>query len=359
MKIKEMKHSDIEIRMNEIDDELKAENITDEKIDELEKEVDELKERDEEIKEEVKQEEEKRMKVLKEGKVIEVRKEQTKMEETRKNEMIEAVAEYIKGRATDEQRALLTTNVDGGTVAISDVMDNWVWTDWDKSPILSRVRKSYVKGNYKVQYEESATGANVHQEGTNAPAEEELILNVIEFVAEYYKKWITVSDNVVALRGQEFLDYLYGEFGHQLAIALENAVVAEITTSTLSAKVTHALDGDAVLAGLANLSDEAMNPVVILSKQTYASIKGLRTTTGARIEDAFEGLEVLFNNSTNGVLVGDLDGVIANFPDGEDFKFIVDDKSLAERDMIKIVGKILASVHLVRPNGFAVVTAGE
>jgi hypothetical protein len=57
------------------------------------------------------------------------------------------------------------------------------------------------------------------------------------------------------------------------------------------------------------------------------------------------------------MLVGDLDGVIANFPEGEDFKFIVDETSLAEQDLVKIVGKILCDIHLVRPNGFAVVSA--
>ena len=82
-----------------------------------------------------------------------------------------------------------------------------------------------------------------------------------------------------------------------------------------------------------------------------------RATTGEKIVDPFNGMEVLFNSTVTGMLVGDLDGVVANFPEGEDFKFIVDDKSLAETDMVKIVGKILADIHLVRPNGFAVVTA--
>lgn len=270
--------------------------------------------------------------------------------------MEDALAEVIKGRATAEQRALLTTNA-SGSVAVSDVVDDWIWTDWDNSPILSRIRKVYVRGNYSVQYEQSATGAVKHTEGAAAPAEETLALGTIQFVAQYFKKWIKVSDTVLALRGREFLDYLMREFGHQLAIALENAVVAEIQASALSAKVTNPLDNTATMAGFAALSDEATNPVVIISKANYAAIKNERTTTGAKIEDPFEGLEVLFNNTVTGMLVGDLDGVVANFPEGEDFKFIVDETSLAESDLVKIVGKILADIHLVRPNGFAVVTA--
>jgi len=278
--------------------------------------------------------------------------------ETRKAEMIDALAEYIKGRATAEQRAmLLSTNVTGGTVKVSDIVDDYIWTDWDKSPILSRVRKVYVRGNYSVGYEASATGAVKHTEGAAAPTEETLTLAYIQFIAQYFKKWIRVSDTVLALKGQAFMDYLMDEFGHQLAMALENEVVAEIEASSLSAKVTNPLDNTAAMAGFAALSDEATNPVVIISKVNYAAIMNERATTGSKIEDPFNGFEVLFNNTVTGMLVGDLDGVIANFPEGEDFRFIVDEKSLAEQDLVKIVGKVLCAIHLVRPNGFAVVTA--
>ena len=278
--------------------------------------------------------------------------------EERKTEMIDALAEYIKGRATAEQRALLlTTDATGGTVKVSNIVDDFIWTDWDKSQILSRIRKVYVQGNYSVGYEASATGAVKHTEGGNAPTEETLTLAYINFVAQYYKKWIRVSDRVLALKGKAFLDYLFDEFGHQLAVALENAVVAEIEASSLSAKVTNSIDNTAAMAGFAALSDEAANPVVIISKTNYAAIMNARATTGAKIEDPFNGFEVLFNNTVTGMLVGDLDGVIANFPEGEDFKFIVDETSLAEQDLVKIVGKILCDIHLVRPNGFAVVSA--
>lgn len=294
-----------------------------------------------------------------EGKVMETFKEGKKEMnvEERKAEMVDALAEYIKGNATAEQRALLTANATNGTVKVSDIVDDYIWTDWDKSPILSRIRKVYVQGNYSVGYEASATGAVKHTEGANAPTEETLTLAYIDFIAQYYKKWITVSDRVLALKGRAFMDYLMDEFGHQLAIALENAVVAEIAASSLTASVTNPIDSTAVMAAFARLSDEATNPVVIISKTNYAAIMNARTTAGAKIDDPFNGLEVMFNNTVTGMLVGDLDGVVANFPEGEDFKFIVDDRSLAEKDMVKIVGKILADIHLVRPNGFAHVTA--
>lgn len=292
------------------------------------------------------------------GKVVAAIKEEKKEVniEERKAEMVDALAEYIKGRATPEQRAmLLTTDATNGVVKVSNIVDDYIWTDWNKSPILSRIRKVYVQGNYSVGYEASATGADFHEEGADAPQEETLTLAYIDFIAQYVKKWIRVSDRVLALKGRAFMDYLMSEFGHQLAVALENTVIEEIEESALAVHVTNPMDNTAAMAGFAALSDEATNPVVIISKTGYAAIMNERATTGAKIEDPFNGFEVLFNNTVTGMLVGDLDGIVANFPEGEDFKFIVDDKSLAERDLVKIVGKVLVDVHLVRPHGFAAV----
>lgn len=358
MEIKEMRHADIEERLSAIQTELTSEDAD---VEALSAEVDALQERDNALKAEA---EEKRSAMEKVAKmsteIIEEKEQEKEMNtEVRKSELVDALAEYIKGTATPEQRALLTTNATGGTVKVSDIVDDYIWTDWEKSSILSRIRKVYVKGNYSVGYEASATGATKHIEGDNStlPTEEVLTLNYIQFVAQYYKKFITVSDSVLALKGDAFMRYLMDEFGHQLAMALENAVVAEIAASSLTASVTNPIDNTAAMAGFAALSDEATNPVVIISKANYAAIMNERTTAGAKIDDPFNGMEVLFNSTVTGMLVGDLDGVVANFPEGEDFKFIIDDKSLAEQDMVKIVGKILADIHLVRPNGFAKVTA--
>lgn len=358
MEIKEMRHADIEERLSAIQTELTSEDAD---VEALSAEVDALQERDNILKAEAEEKRSAMEKVAKmSAEVIEEKETEKEINmEVRKAEMIDALAEYIKGTATPEQRALLTTNATGGTVKVSDIVDDFIWTDWEKSSILSRIRKVYVAGNYSVGYEASATGATKHEEGKDGtlPAEEVLELAYIQFIAQYYKKWITVSDSVLALKGEAFMRYLMDEFGHQLAMALENAVVAEIEASSLAAAVTNPIDNTAAMAGFAALSDEAVNPVVIISKANYANIMNERATSGEKIVDPFNGMEVLFNSTVTGMLVGDLDGVVANFPEGEDFKFIIDEKSLAEKDLIKIVGKILADIHLVRPNGFAVVTA--
>lgn len=359
MEIRDMQMSDIEQRSAEIEELLKSEDAD---IDSLTKEVEEMEARKAQILAEVEQRKQEMAEALSSAKVVEeIPQERTNkmdIKEFRNSpEYIDAFAEYVKGNDKEMRALLLSENVEG-TVAIPSIVEDRIWTDWDKSPILSRVRKVFVKGNYRVGYEASATGAAIHTEGGNAPQDETLTLAYVDFVAQYVKKWIKVSDTVLALRGEAFLDYLYDEFGHQIALAIENAIVSELTTSTLTAKVTNALDSTAVMAAFAQLSDEATNPVVIMSKARYAAIMNERTQVGTKVDDPFNGLEVLFNNTlTNGILVVDLDGVVANFPEGLDFKYIFDDKSLAEADLIKIVGKVMMDAHLVRPNGAAYVTA--
>jgi len=365
MNIENMDFEQVEQRSAELEAKLSEDNAD---FDAIETEIKALEERKAVLNREVEERKAMVQDVLTNAKTIEtftkeeVHKKMELRELRNTPEYIDAFAEYIKGNKK-EMRTLLTENavIGGGgeeeattgDIAVPSIVEDRIWTDWMNTPLLARIRKVYVKGNYRVGYEASASGAVIHKEGTDAPKEEELSIQYIDFISEYLKKWIKVSDTVLALRGQAFLDYIFDEFGHQIALALENYIVAEIIASNLTPKVTvSAMDSKTVLAGIARLSDEAINPVAIMSKSTYATIAGERTTAGARIENPFEGLEVLFNNTVTGVLVGDLDGVVANFPDGMDFKFVVDEYSLAEYDLVKIIGKLLFSAHLVRPNGF-------
>lgn len=356
MEVKDMTIADVEERLAQIEVELGTESAD---VDALSAEVDSLQARRAAIMQEA---QEKRdlmntVAAMKAPVIEAVKEEKIDMTEERKA-LAEAYAEVIKGTATPEQRALMTTDATGGTVAISDIVDNYVWTDWEKSPILSRMRKVYIKGDYTVQYEVSATGAEVHEEGGETPDEEALVLGSVPIKAQYLKKWIKVTDRVLALRGQEFLDYLYDEFGHQLALAVQKTALEAAGMSSLTVNGGTATSvTTAIVEALAQLSAEALNPVAIMNRKTWARIAAFRTTTGDKIVDPFEGLEVIFSNdlTDDGILVGDLDGIVANFPEGEEFKYITDPYTYAEDNMVKIVGKILVGIGLARPHGFVAI----
>ena len=289
-------------------------------------------------------------------------------------EYIEAYANYIKTGNDKECRALLTENV-SGTVAVPELVESRIRTAWEREGITSRVRKSYLKGNLKIGFEISSTGAAVHTEGGDAVAEETLVLGIVSLVPETIKKWISISDEVMDMRGQEFLDYIYDELTYQIAKKAADGLVAKInacgtvstTTCPAVGKITSTtVSLDLVAKCIAGLSDEAANPAVIINKATYAAFKTAQYAANIPV-DPFEGLDVVFNNSiasfsaaTTGVtwmIVGDLDtGALMNFPNGEDIEFKFDDMTLATSDLIRVIGREAVAMGVVAPNHFVKVT---
>lgn len=282
-------------------------------------------------------------------------------------EYVDAYARYLVNGNADECRSLLTTNV-SGQIPVPSIIDEIIRTAWDKSEILSRVRRTFVRGNLKVAFEKSADGAYVHTEGTSAPTEEEITLGIVEMIPANIKKWITVSDEAVAMGGERLLRYIYDEITYQIVTKkLTDLVIADIvaapTTATSSAASAAAITGapglTTVASAFANLSDEATSPVVIMNKLTYANFKAAQAAGNFAV-DPFEGLPVLFNNSlpaydsasSNAVymIVGDLSGVQVNYPEGDNVVIKYDELSLAEKDLVKIVGRQYAA-HAVTACG--------
>ena len=369
--IKTLDNDAIETRMAEIKDEMNAENAD---LDALNKELDAIEERRASIKKEIEQRAKVVEEVIAQPKaepiIIEERKTMTELEIRKSPEYVDAYAEYIKTNDDTECRALLTENA-SGKVAVPVIVEDIVRTAWEREGIMSRVRKSYLRGNVKVGFELSATGAAIHTEGAAAASEETLVLGTVSLVPQSIKKWITISDEALDLRGEAFLRYIYDEVTYQIAKKAADTLVAKIkaagTASTSTAVGVAKVTSTTVSVGLiaqavANLSDQAQNPTIMMNKQTWAEFKAAQYAAGYPV-DPFEGLPVEFNNTiasftaaTTGVpyvLVGDLGyGALANFPNGDEITFKYDDLSLAERDLVKIVGREYVALGLVAPGAF-------
>lgn len=300
------------------------------------------------------------------GKEIEKRKEietMSNMEVRNSREYIEAFAKYIKTGKDAECRALLTENADDGVVPVPEFVENRIRDAWENDKIFSRVSKTFVRGNLKVGFEISASDAEVHEEGTDAPAEEELILGIVNMVPEYIKKWISVSDKVLAMGAEEFLAYIYDELTYKIVKKAADLVVAAISgapaSSTSSAvgvaQIEAAVDTEAIIDAIAELGDEAQENVFIASGSTIAAVKKAALNANYAL-DPFQGLEVIQKDGVTGAIVGDLSGVQANLPEGDSVRFIFDEYSLAEADLVKIVGKLLAAIAVVGPKMFAYIT---
>ena len=372
MEIKEMTVEQLEERKTAIVAELDNEGAD---LDALEAEVRSIKE---ELESRAKEEEKKVeiRKVVAENpapvvveKVEEEKREiMTNAEVRASKEYVDAFARYLVSENDAEVRSLLTENV-SGSVPVPAIVDEIIRTAWENSDILSRVRRTEIRGNLKVPFELSADGAYVHTEGTAAPTEENLSLGIVTMVPATIKKWIRVSDEAIAMGGETLVRYIYDELTYQIVKKLTALVIDDITTASTSASssavsvpaITMNPALTTVATAFANLSDEAQNPVIIMNKLTYASF--IAAQAGGNFSfDPFNGLPVLFTSalpaysaaSTNAVyaIVGDLRGAQVNYPEGDGIAIKYDDLSEAEADLVKIVGRQYAAHALTACNMF-------
>ena len=375
MELKEMSIEELEARKAAIAEEAEAPEAD---LDALEEEVRGIKDELEARKaEEAKRAEIRSAVAMGEGTVVEIiQKEETKMtnaEVRNSKEYIDAYAEYIKSENDAECRALLTENV-SGTVPVPEFVYDIVKTAWEREGITSRVRKSYLRGNLKVGFEISGEAAVIHTEGDVAIDPENLVLGTVNLVPQSIKKVVQISDEVYDMRGEAFLRYIYDELTYRIAKKAADTLVAKIlacgTVSTTTCpgvpKIASTATLGTIASAVAQLSDEASNPVIMMNKLTWGTFKGLQAA-GNFGYDPFEGLPVVFNNTitsydaaTTGVaymIVGDLEeGALMNFPagDGIDFKF--DELSLKKQDLIEVLGRQYVAMGVVAPNAFVKVT---
>ena len=375
MELKDMSIEELEARKSAIAEEVEAPEAD---LDALEEEIraikDELEAR---AAAEAKRAEIRSAVAMGEGTVVEIiEKEEpkmTNMEVRNSKEYIDAYAEYIKTENDAECRALLTENV-SGSVPVPEFVYDIVKTAWEREGIMSRVRKSYLKGNLKVGFEISGDDAIIHTEGAAAISEENLVLGTVTMVPQSIKKVVQISDEVYDLRGESFLRYIYDELTYRIAKKAADTLVAQImacgTVSTTTCpgvpKIASTATLGTVASAVAQLSDEAASPVIMMNKLTWGTFKGLQAA-GNYGYDPFEGLPVVFNNTitaydaaTTGVaymIVGDLDeGALANFPAGEGIDFKFDNMTLKKQDLIEVLGRQYVALGVVAPNAFVKVT---
>ena len=299
-----------------------------------------------------------------------------------KAEYIEAFANSIK--TGDDKfmacRALLTENA-SGTVPVPDVVYDIVKNAWQRNGVVRRVRRLAVQGNLKVSFEISATGAVVHTEGGDPVSEETLILGILTIVPQSVKKFINISDEVVDMRGEAFLRYIYDELTYQIAKKIQALIIAAIEAcGTVSTNVgttcvgvpvvsTASIALGTIASALGQLSDVATDPIIVMNKATWSAFKAVQAS-GNYGYDPFEGLEVEFDNSipsfsaaTSGVTfayVGDFnEGALLTTPNGDDVTIKYDDTTLATNDLVRIIGRQMVGIGIVGPNCFVKIAKPE
>ena len=281
---------------------------------------------------------------------------------------IEAFAKYIRTGNDEECRSLLTENV-SGTVAVPAFIDEKIRTAWENNDILSRTRKTYLRGNLKVMFERSADDAIVHSEGSSAISEENLLLGIVEMKPETIKKVVSFSTEAETMGGRQFLDYIYDEVVKRITLKAAAEGIGDIVSASASHSasavgvpvVKAAPSVTAIPTAAAYLSDEAQNVVVIMNRLTEVEFLSANAAGNFNV-DPFAGLPRLYTSalspystlSENGVyaIVGDLDGLQFNYPEGDGVSLIYDNTTRKKEDIVEVLGRQYAAHGVTAPGRF-------
>lgn len=294
------------------------------------------------------------------GTTVETRKEtenKTVDEIRNSKRYIDAYAEFIKTGNAEECRSLLTVNAAAsGTIPVPIFLQEMIETAWERDEILSRVSRSYIKGNLKIPFELSADGAYVHGEGTTAPTEEALTFGLVTLTPETIKKWVSFSDEVVDMKGEEFLRYIYDELTYRVSKKLAEECLDDITTANATngstaigvPRVDKAPSVVTIPTAAAYLTEDARDIVVVMNRLTEVDFLEAHAAGNFAI-DPFAGIPRVYSShlpaysaaSTNDVyaIVGDLSAVRVNFPAGDGMVIKYDELTRKKEDIVEVLGR--------------------
>lgn len=280
-------------------------------------------------------------------------------------EYVNAFADYIKTGNDHECRTLLTETV-SGTVPVPAFVEDIVKTAWEKNELLSRISKTNFRGNLKVPFEKAADGAYVHTEGTTGLTEENLEIGIVTLTPNNIKKWIRISDEVVAMGGESFVRYIYEEITYRILNKLVSELVAKVVaadasngSTSIGVPVLKQAPGVMTIAdATSKLSEDARDLCIVINRLSEQSFNAAFAQANFAI-DPYAGLPRIYTSalgaystlSENGVygFVGDLSALQANYPEGEGIVIKWDDLSEAEDDLVKIVGRQYVGYGITAP----------
>lgn len=287
---------------------------------------------------------------------------------------VNAYADFMRTGDPRQCRALLTTNVETtGSVPVPTMVDEIVRTAWERDALVSRVTRTYFRGNLKVSFELTASDAVVHVEGSGKIDEENLTLGVVDLVPETVKKFVRLSDEAAAMGGEALVRYIYDELAYRIVKKLAALIVGKIVDapadSTKAAvgitSVSAAPSVTALPAAATNLSDEATELCVVMNRLTDAQFLAAQASGNFAI-DPYAGMTRVYTSALPAystaesgavyAIVGDLKGVQANYPEGDGIAIKYDDLSEAEADMIRFIGRQYVGYGVVAPGRLVKVT---
>lgn len=368
-------------------------------VEELEKEAEEIDKEVEEVKE-VKstfEEQEERMGLFKniETEKVEERAKDMKTNILDSDEYKEAWVESVKRSDNKYALEVLMRDAPAGMATSNDnvpvptIWQSYVETAWYKYGKFSRLcNKSYIAGYLSIPFEASATGASVHTEGADAPNEEVIELGLIELKPAMLKKWISMTDELMAMTADDFMRYLADELVYRVVLALDNGIlngaldtngkgvvgiIGNANVDNVSANLSFNVVNEAIadLVTFENLT-LAINPATFfknfmgLTDLQNRPIYQIATDNAGKPQYYVNGIRCEFTQalpayddaSANDVwaVVGDFRGYRLNLPEGEMVRTLFDPYTLATQDKARMIGRLYVAGNVARLKHFATIS---
>ena len=283
-------------------------------------------------------------------------------------EYIEAFANYVKtGNAQECRTVLLSKNAPAsGQLPVPDMLEGIIKTAWEKNEFLTRIKKTYFRGNLRVPFELSATGAWKHVEGTTGLTEEEITIGIVTLTPYNIKKLVRFTDECMAMGGEAFIEYIYSEVAYRVLGELVNEIIDYIddlgtsnTSTAIGIPKVKVAPGVMTLENAAtNLSEEATDLCVVLNRLSEQAFNTAYAQANFAI-NPWAGMTRVYttalpaysaaNENDMYAIVGDLKAIQANYPEGEGVVIKWDDLSEAEDDLVKVVGRQYAGFGVTTP----------
>lgn len=288
-------------------------------------------------------------------------------------------------RTGDERkvRAMATTN---DNVPVPTIWQNYVETAWYNYGKFSRlVNKTYIQGYLSIPFEAEADDAVIHTEGTAQPTEEEITLGLIELKPAMIKKWISMTDELMAMTADDFMRYLADELVYRVVLKLDNGiingaldtngkgVVGIVNNANTLTAANGTLSFNVLNAGIADLVTfdnltVAMNPKTFfdgfmgLTDLQQRPIYQIAADNTGKPQYYVNGIRVEFTQALPAysaasagdvwAIAGDFRGYRLNLPEGEMVRTLFDPYTLAREDKAIMVGRLYAAGNVARLKHF-------
>lgn len=328
---------------------------------------------------------EERMSLVKNVETVEV--------EARANEAVKDVYDtpeyrqaWVDAIRTGDETNLRAMTTGTSNVPVPTIWQSYVETAWYNYGKFSRlVNKSYIQGYLSIPLETAADDAVIHTEGAEAPAEESITLGLVELKPAMIKKWISMTDELMAMTADDFMRYLADELVYRVVLKLDNGIIngavdsngkgiVGIVNNTNTLSDTAALSFNVVNEMIADLVTFDNLTLAINPKTFFKNFMGLTDLQGRPIYQVatdnagkpqyyVNGVRVEFTQALPAydtasagdvwAVVGDFRGYRLNLPEGEMVRTLFDPYTMATEDKARMVGRLYAAGNVARLKHFA------